>query len=145
MLSMLAGKPNPSTFPFTHITLGVKTPPTPTVENDHHSSSSDSTAAATATTQTELVLKDDDLAMALQYNMTAGIPDLVSWVTDLMETVHCASHKTSSLSLPSSKKEGQQNSWRVSLGPGSQDLLYKAFCALLDPGDTIIVEGPTYP
>ncbi|KAJ2917040.1 hypothetical protein MD484_g3390, partial [Candolleomyces efflorescens] len=123
MLSMLAGKPNPSTFPFSHITLGVKSP-TPT-------------ASCSSEAGMELVLKDDDLAMALQYNMTAGIPDLVSWVTHLMETVHCT---------PSSKsKEVAKPNWRVSLGPGSQDLLYKAFCALLDPGDTIIVEGPTYP
>ncbi|RXW25327.1 hypothetical protein EST38_g512 [Candolleomyces aberdarensis] len=122
MLSMLAGKPNPSTFPFTHITLGVKATPT---ANGH---CSDLTAT------TDLVLKDDDLAMALQYNMTAGIPDLVKWVTDLMETVHCTSDEASA-----------EQKWRVSLGPGSQDLLYKAFCALLNPGDTIIVEGPTYP
>ena len=121
---MLAGKPNPSTFPFSHITLGVKSP-TPT-------------ASCSSEAGMELVLKDDDLAMALQYNMTAGIPDLVSWVTHLMETVHCTPSSKS-------KEEVAKPNWRVSLGPGSQDLLYKAFCALLDPGDTIIVEGPTYP
>ncbi|KAJ3522241.1 hypothetical protein NMY22_g11975 [Coprinellus aureogranulatus] len=85
MLSMLAGKPHPETFPFEYIHLG--------------------------------------------YGLTSGYPELQDWITKLVERVH--SRSTS---------EG----WRVSVGPGSQDLLYKSFHALLNPGDTIIVEGPTY-
>ncbi|KAF5319962.1 hypothetical protein D9611_010988 [Ephemerocybe angulata] len=124
MISMLAGKPNPTTFPFDHITLGIKSP--------------SQTGAQGESTTTELTLRDEELSTALQYNMTAGIPELVRWVKQLMEEVH----------FPTAAAEGKKaesESWRVSLSPGSQDLLYKAFCALLNPGDTIIVEGPTYP
>ncbi|KAH6912754.1 kynurenine/alpha-aminoadipate aminotransferase [Coprinopsis sp. MPI-PUGE-AT-0042] len=112
MLSMLAGKPNPSTFPFEHITLGVRSPETGELKN--------------------LTLEDAELSAALQYGMTAGHSELVSWMTEMMQTVHKRAN---------SREEG----WRVSLGAGSQDLLYKAFNALLNPGDTILVEGPTYP
>jgi tryptophan aminotransferase len=112
MLSMLAGKPNPSTFPFEHITLGVRSPVNGELKN--------------------LTLEDEELSAALQYGMTAGHSELVSWMTEMMQTVH---------KRENSKEEG----WRVSLGAGSQDLLYKAFNALLNPGDTILVEGPTYP
>lgn len=109
MLSMLVGKPHPSTFPFQHITLGVRSPDGET---------------------TELSLQQGELASALQYGPTAGSPELVQWTSVLMQTVH---------------SRRQNEGWRVSLGAGSQDLLYKAFNALLNPGDTIIVEGPTYP
>ena len=119
---MLAGKPNPATFPFDHISLGIKTP-----------ASSSSTGCATDVT--ELTLRDEDLTTALQYSFTSGIPELVRWVHGLMKEVHLGGATAGEKDL----------SWRVSLGHGSQDLLYKAFCALLNPGDTIIVEGPTYP
>jgi len=127
---MLAGKPNPSTFPFSHISLGIKT------SSPRQSPSPDTSAPAT-----ELTLKDEDLTTALQYNMTTGIPELVEWVHMLMEAVHFPGD------AEADEEVGRErdNSWRVSLGPGSQDLLYKAFSALLNPGDTIIVEGPTYP
>lgn len=117
---MLAGKPNPETFPFEHMSLGVKSPA------PSHSLTAD---------VTELTLRDEDLTTALQYNLTAGVPELVGWVRNLMEEVH----------LGLARVQGNDLSWRVSLGHGSQDLLYKAFCALLNPGDTIIIEGPTYP
>ena len=121
IVSMLAGKPNPETFPFNHISFGIK--------------ASTSLSPPTGADQTELTLRDEDLTTALQYNFTSGIPELVRWVHGLMEEVH--------LGGATAGEEG--SSWRVSLGHGSQDLLYKAFCALLNPGDTIIVEGPTYP
>lgn len=79
---------------------------------------------------TELVIRDDELNTALQYNMTAGIPELVQFLTDLNIRVHgCRT------------EEG----WRVSVGSGSQDLLYKSFTALVDPSDSILVQAPTYP
>lgn len=120
---MLAGKPNPETFPFNHISLGIK------------SSHVLSPSPACTEDVTQLTLRDDDLATAMQYNLTSGIPELVEWVRELMEEVH----------LGGAREKEKDSSWRLSLGHGSQDLLYKAFCALLNPEDTIIVEGPTYP
>lgn len=114
MLSMLAGKPHPINFPFEYIHLGVRTPGQDSVDGQVH----------------ELVIKDAELDVALQYGLTSGIPELVQWITELMQQLH---------------SRGADEGWRVSIGPGSQDLLYKAFNALLNPGDTVIVEGPTYP
>jgi tryptophan aminotransferase len=112
MLSMLAGKPHPDTFPFEYMNLGVRSP-----------------GSAPGESVKDLKIDEEYLHAALQYGLTSGYPELNDWVTKLAESVHSRS-----------VNEG----WRVSIGPGSQDLLYKAFIALLNPGDTIIVEGPTY-
>lgn len=112
MLSMLAGKPHPDTFPFEYINLGVRSP-----------------GSAPGESVKDLKIDDEYLHAALQYGLTSGYPELNDWITRLAERVH---------------SRNPNEGWRVSIGPGSQDLLYKAFNALLDPGDTIIVEGPTY-
>ncbi|KAF9013316.1 TdiD protein [Cyathus striatus] len=113
MLSMLAGKPNPVTFPFESITLSVRSPTQ--VGNQSH---------------TEIPIHGEDLAAALQYGLTSGVPELKQWLTELTTNVH---------------ERGVDEGWRVGIGSGSQDLLYKAFSALLNPGDSIIMEAPTYP
>ncbi|KIJ40879.1 hypothetical protein M422DRAFT_209609 [Sphaerobolus stellatus SS14] len=110
MLSMLAGKPNPMTFPFKAITLTVRG------QNDE--------------APVDLVIQGDELVTGLQYSLTSGIPALRIWLTELMKKVH--------------SRTGAEG-WRVSIGSGSQDLLYKAFAAFLNPGDTILIESPTYP
>jgi tryptophan aminotransferase len=110
---MLAGKPNPSTFPITSISLTVRSP-NPTLDP----------------TETEITICDQDIATSLQYGPTAGMPELIQWITELVSQIHRGS-----------LDEG----WRVMIGPGSQDLLYKVFLALIDPGDTVLVEAPTYP
>ena len=109
---MLAGKPNPATFPFQYIHLGVRSP-------------TDKTKIE------EIAIQGDDLDAALQYGVTTGFTELVEWVKDLAAQVH--------------GRDPDAEAWRVSLGPGSQDLLYKALNALVNPGDTVVVEGPTYP
>lgn len=44
-----------------------------------------------------------------------------------------------------SNAEGvQQVPWRVTVGGGCQDLLFKAFGAIFNPGDSILVETPVY-
>ncbi|KAH6911527.1 TdiD protein [Coprinopsis sp. MPI-PUGE-AT-0042] len=116
MISMLAGKPNPATFPFRYIHLGVRPPGTSPLDNN--------------TPRTDnLVIEGEDLDAALQYSTTDGMKELKNWLTTLVKTVHGRS---------------EDEGWRVSLGPGSQDLLYKCLNAFLDPGDTLITEGPTY-
>ncbi|KAJ3968503.1 TdiD protein [Lentinula raphanica] len=79
---------------------------------------------------TELSLDGKDLEVALQYGPTAGTPELVKWLTDLTCHLH-----------GSQLDEG----WRVTVGSGSQDLLYKALTALIDSEDAIFLETPTYP
>ncbi|TFK92697.1 PLP-dependent transferase [Polyporus arcularius HHB13444] len=69
MISLLAGKPNASTFPFTSITIKSRSP---------------TDASAELTTE----LSGKVLAEGLQYGPTAGLPDLVEWVYGLQEREH---------------------------------------------------------
>ncbi|KAF8630898.1 hypothetical protein AX17_005256 [Amanita inopinata Kibby_2008] len=110
MLSMLVGKPNPVTFPFTSLSVGVRD-------------------ADTSNTK-EITLTNEELTAGLQYSFTRGMPVLLEWITNLMKQVH----------------GGKDNEgWRVSLGPGSQDLLSKTLVALINLGDSVLVEAPSYP
>ncbi|EEB87584.1 hypothetical protein MPER_15018 [Moniliophthora perniciosa FA553] len=49
--------------------------------------------------------------MALQYTDTKGIPGLVKWIDGLQEKMH--------------NRKATGEGWRVSVGSGSQDLIYK--------------------
>ncbi|KAG5635832.1 hypothetical protein DXG03_005224 [Asterophora parasitica] len=107
---MLAGKPNPSTFPFTSLNFTARSP-----SNENSEAS--------------LSLTEEELALGLQYDATAGFEPLCDWIRGLQEYSH--GRKSS---------EG----WGLSIGSGSQDLLYKAVAALVNPGDSVLVESPVY-
>lgn len=115
LLSLLAGKPNPTTFPFTSFSFTASAPPT----EEGHGGGED----------VALSLTGADLAAALQYGPTGGMASLVDWLVKLQQTVHGRS-----------PGEG----WTLSVGSGSQDLLSKAIIALLNPGDPVLVQSPVY-
>lgn len=110
LLSLLAGKPNSSTFPFTSLSFSTRDP-------------------TDLSKEVHLNLTEDELAVGLQYGPTAGFDGLVEWVYGLQEAAH-------------GRKKGE--GWCASIGAGSQDLLYKAFNAILNDGDIILVESPAY-
>ena len=129
LISLLAGKPNSTTFPLTSIELTSRSPTDPAHEIK--------TAISGAT-----------LAEGLQYGPTAGLPSLIDWVYGLQERVH-------------GRKKGE--GWRVSIGSGSQDVIYKAcsplrpavgshklgplvqaVMAMVNPGEPVLVESPVY-
>jgi tryptophan aminotransferase len=89
MISLLAGKPNSSTFPISSVTFTTTHPFGDSVD---------------------ITLDGPALEQALNYNMISGIPELVEWTTGLQERAH---------------RRGRNEGWRVSLGVGSQDLIYK--------------------
>ncbi len=94
MISLLAGKPNSSSFPFTSLSFStVYTAP-----------------GSNTTEESTLTLSDKELAEGLQYGDTAGLKQLLDWVHSLQEFSH-------------GRRKGE--GWRVSVGSGSQDLLYK--------------------
>ncbi|KAG9043604.1 hypothetical protein FS837_009336 [Tulasnella sp. UAMH 9824] len=111
MISLLAGKPAPQTFPVTSISVTVRSPFDPTQE-------------------TQLMIKDEALAESLQYTATKGIPSLLNWVDRLQQIHH--------------NRYSAGEGWGICVGTGSQDLLYKAFHALLNPGDPVFIEAPVY-
>ncbi|KAI0925700.1 hypothetical protein AcV5_008368 [Taiwanofungus camphoratus] len=69
------------------------------------------------------------LADGLQYGPTAGLPALCEWVYGLQEAEH-------------GRKKGE--GWRVSIGAGSQDVIFKAVTAMVNDGDSVLVESPVY-
>ena len=91
LISLLAGKPNPTTFPLTSIKLTSRSPTNPDEE-----------------IVTEVSGKA--LAEGLQYGPSDGIPDLLNWLYGLQERSH-------------GRKRGE--GWRISVGSGSQDVIYK--------------------
>ncbi|WWC63874.1 uncharacterized protein I303_106479 [Kwoniella dejecticola CBS 10117] len=112
-----AGRPNPTTFPFSSITLNLKSP------LDGSSNGDGNGQAESITIDTE------DLDIALQYSPSPGLAKLVKWAVDLQSHVH-------------NKKKDE--SWTVSFGSGSQDMMAKAFHTLLNPGDPVLLETPVY-
>ncbi|KAG6914741.1 hypothetical protein DXG01_015652 [Tephrocybe rancida] len=109
LISLLAGKPNPSTFPFTSFSFTASSP-----IND-----SDIT----------LKLDSTELAQGLQYSATAGYENLSDWLIGLQDHSH------------GRKKSAD---WTLSVGSGSQDLIFKAVATLVDPGDPVLLESPVY-
>jgi tryptophan aminotransferase len=91
IISLLAGKPNASTFPITSLQFTARSPDDPTKEQT-------------------FVIEGEEIDIALQYNMTAGIPELLKWVWGLQEFSH-------------GRKKGE--GWRSSIGSGSQDVICK--------------------
>ncbi|KAH9813007.1 pyridoxal phosphate-dependent transferase [Melampsora americana] len=75
MISMLAGKPNPETFPFQSISVTLKSPVT---------SNSDGSSVVPEV----LTIADRDLDEALQYGPTSGINSFVSWIIGLQQLSH---------------------------------------------------------
>ena len=69
LISMLAGKPNSSTFPFTSIQLTARSPTDLMKEET-------------------LTIGPKQLETALQYGPTAGIPSLLDWIWGLQEFAH---------------------------------------------------------
>ncbi|PPR02666.1 hypothetical protein CVT24_002149 [Panaeolus cyanescens] len=110
LISLLAGKPNPDTFPFTSFRIESR--------------------SADASKPSTLTLEGSELHEALQYGATAGLKPLVEWMTGLQEFSH--------------GRDRTQGDWRVTMGSGSQDVVYKGAMCILNPGDAVLVESPVY-
>lgn len=130
LISLLAGKPNASTFPFTSLSFNARSPTHPDEEST-------------------LTIDGAELEQGLQYGDTAGLKSLLDWIQGLQELNHGRK-----------KDEG----WRISIGSGSQDLifkvifyqsllsliiistnsLYQAVNAMVNPGESVLVESPVY-
>ncbi|KAJ7157622.1 TdiD protein [Mycena crocata] len=116
IISLLAGKPNPSSFPFTSFSFTARAPPL-------------EVQGAAEVEDIALKIEGAELAAALQYGPTGGMAPLVDWLYSLQHTVH---------------GRGRREGWTLSIGSGSQDLLSKAIIALLNPGDPVLVQSPVY-
>ena len=109
MITLLAGKPNASTFPFTSFSFTARAPT--------EDPSLLGPAGGSRDTDVQVTIDSDDLATGLQYTDTAGIPGLLNWLGGLQENMH------------GRKPSGE--GWRISVGAGSQDLIFKVRIAFL--------------
>eukprot|EP01084_Bolivina_argentea_P316170 547972_1 len=114
MISLAGGMPNPSTFPFHSFSFQV--PSKQSIINN------------TNNELETLSFNEKELDMALQYAPSKGIPILHEWI----QTFHNNVHK-----IP-------YTDWDLCISTGSQDLITRTFDTILNDGDTIIIEAPTY-
>lgn len=122
--SKYSGMPNPSTFPFKSLSFDV--PTRSSVLNSDLSPSSTTNLESIATDS--ILLTASELDQALQYSASKGIPALHSWLRRFHDSVH---------HIPYSE-------WDLCISTGSQDLITRTFDTILEDGDSIIIEAPTY-
>ncbi|KAG8762748.1 hypothetical protein FRC11_007878 [Ceratobasidium sp. 423] len=120
VISLLAGKPNQNTFPVEEISITLRAPGAPQPYSP----------SGGEPVREILNISGDLLATALQYNFTDGVPDLRAVLGDFQLKEHGVAVDDVNLQL--------------TVGSGSQDLMYKIFTCLLDPHDSILVEAPVY-
>lgn len=106
MLSLLAGKPNPTTFPITAISF--------TARSASHGFGPDAP-------EETITMAPQAVAAGLQYGPTAGYPPMLEWAIRLQQIEH-------------GRSEGE--GWRVTMGVGSQDLIYKVRPTTFSPALT---------
>ena len=99
VISLLAGKPNPATFPISDLNVTVRSPPS--VNPD---------GSTKPLEEQKLAISGERLAAGLQYGSTAGYEPFIEWLEGLQRFEHGRVKK---------------DAWSVSIGCGSQDLIYK--------------------
>ena len=114
IISLGGGAPNPSTFPFKSVSFEV--PSAASILNN----SNDSLKT--------LSFNDEELDIAFQYGLAKGIPPLYEYLKSFHNNIH---------KIP-------YNDWDLCVSTGSQDLITRTFDAILEDGDSIIIEAPTY-
>ncbi|NXD35166.1 AADAT protein, partial [Copsychus sechellarum] len=84
---------------------------------------------------TPIEIGEDLMKRALQYSASAGIPELLSWLKDFQRTLH---------DPPTANYSPEQGQMEVCVTTGSQEGLSKVFEMLINPGDNILLDAPTY-
>ncbi|KAJ8088441.1 hypothetical protein PM082_022514 [Marasmius tenuissimus] len=133
LLSLLAGKPNPTTFPIASLSLSIRDP-----KSEIRNIQDEKTESDEAADLVDIKLSKAELEEALQYAEEGGVPKLMGWFSTLQEKVH---GRKCELYNHGTAYEG----WKVTIGVGSQDVLYKALESILNDGDSVLVESPVYP
>ncbi|XP_039396471.1 kynurenine/alpha-aminoadipate aminotransferase, mitochondrial-like [Mauremys reevesii] len=93
------------------------------------------TASFTLQDGTTIEIRDALMKRALQYSSTEGIPEFLSWLKDLQMSLH---------NPPTAKYSPDQGQMEICVTTGSQDGLSKVFEMLVNPGDNVLLEDPSY-
>ena len=120
MISLGGGMPNPATFPVSSLSLEIK-----------------QVGPSSSLLPFTLTLTGGDLDEALQYSASYGIPRLTAWLRSWQAREHTPPYVANHTS-PSDQELS------VCMFNGSQHALAVAFDVLLNDGDAVLVERPTY-
>nr|XP_008113434.1 PREDICTED: kynurenine/alpha-aminoadipate aminotransferase, mitochondrial isoform X2 [Anolis carolinensis] len=85
---------------------------------------------------TTVEIEEELMKKALQYSFSAGIPELLSWLKDLQKSLH---------KPPTVDYKSEEGQMELCVTTGSQEGLCKVFEMLINPGDNILLDAPTYP
>uniref|UniRef100_A0A8C4VTS6 Aminotransferase class I/classII large domain-containing protein n=1 Tax=Gopherus evgoodei TaxID=1825980 RepID=A0A8C4VTS6_9SAUR len=94
------------------------------------------TASFTLQDGTTIEIGEALMKRILQYSSTEGIPEFLSWLRDLQMSLH---------NPPTANYTPDQGQMEISVIIGSQDSLSKVFEILVNPGDNVLLEDPSYP
>jgi kynurenine/2-aminoadipate aminotransferase len=78
----------------------------------------------------QLSFTPTELNEALQYSPTPGLPKFVAQLKAMMVREH--------------KPQMDESTWTVSVATGSSDAIFKAFDMLVEAGDNVLIEAPTF-
>ncbi|XP_031440419.1 kynurenine/alpha-aminoadipate aminotransferase, mitochondrial [Clupea harengus] len=82
-----------------------------------------------------LVFDETTMKRALQYSGSYGIPELVSWMKELQKNLH---------NPPTAGYSPERGQMELCVTTGSQEGLCKVFEMLVNPGDNVLLDAPTY-
>ncbi|XP_030635802.1 kynurenine/alpha-aminoadipate aminotransferase, mitochondrial [Chanos chanos] len=82
-----------------------------------------------------VVFDETVMKRALQYSGSYGIPELVSWMKELQRSLH---------NPPTAGYSPERGQMEMCVTTGSQEGLCKVFEMLVNPGDNILLDAPTY-
>ncbi|XP_065150424.1 kynurenine/alpha-aminoadipate aminotransferase, mitochondrial [Paramisgurnus dabryanus] len=83
-----------------------------------------------------VVFDETVMKRALQYSGSSGIPELISWMKDLQKHLH---------NPPTASYSPERGQMDLCVTTGSQEGLCKIFEMLVNPGDNVLLDAPTYP
>uniref|UniRef100_A0A667Y8R4 Aminoadipate aminotransferase n=1 Tax=Myripristis murdjan TaxID=586833 RepID=A0A667Y8R4_9TELE len=72
---------------------------------------------------------------ALQYSSSNGIPELLTWMKNLQKNLH---------NPPTASYSPEKGQMDMCVTTGSQEALCKVFEMLVNPGDNVLLDAPTY-
>ncbi|MBN3326155.1 AADAT protein, partial [Atractosteus spatula] len=93
------------------------------------------TATITLKNGGHIVFDEGIMKRALQYSGSYGIPELLSWMKDLQKSLH---------NPPTASYSPERGQMEMCVTTGSQEGLCKVFEMLINPGDNILLDAPTY-
>ncbi|XP_063042457.1 kynurenine/alpha-aminoadipate aminotransferase, mitochondrial [Engraulis encrasicolus] len=82
-----------------------------------------------------VVFDEGTMKRALQYSGSYGIPELVSWMKELQRSLH---------NPPTASYSPERGQMEMCVTTGSQEGLCKVFEMLVNPGDNVLLDAPTY-